>query len=345
MIRRSRIPLANCTEATTLTKKPLGLAILAPSTNPPYFSQGTFDLTCLDGSSQDQYPYPSPDILAGPYFGDEKSHNAIAGDHQDVEIRPQKRIKVEQQIPNGIEGSNMDPGAMAAPPATGPTAPAEPAASRPKRVRTGCLTCRERHLKCDEGTPDCQNCRKSSRPCKRGVRLNFIDTQVKSPPITPPTHDWEVGFQDESREIASEYRGGLGRYAHIPIEQNEAPDPNTEAPFEFPTGISTPTLSHQQLPSISSLPPGGVEAFSGTSQQFPDQVRDSHRHSSANSDSTFSSSTIPAPPQPSYGQHDPLSPPHETRHSLNSPEELLFMQVFVEEVGLWMDSMDPYKHV
>jgi hypothetical protein len=23
----------------------------------------------------------------------------------------------------------------------------------------------------------------------------------------------------------------------------------------------------------------------------------------------------------------------------------LFMQVFVEEVGLWMDSMDPMKHV
>lgn len=65
------------------------------------------------------------------------------------------------------------------------------AANKPKRVRTGCLTCRERHLKCDEGLPNCQNCRKSNRVCKRGVRLNFIDTTVKCPPMIPPTADWK----------------------------------------------------------------------------------------------------------------------------------------------------------
>lgn len=65
------------------------------------------------------------------------------------------------------------------------------AAAKPKRVRTGCLTCRERHLKCDEGLPNCQNCRKSSRVCKRGVRLNFIDTTVKNPPtLLPQTTGW-----------------------------------------------------------------------------------------------------------------------------------------------------------
>jgi len=62
--------------------------------------------------------------------------------------------------------------------------------TKSKRVRTGCLTCRERHLKCDEGTPDCLNCRKSGRECKRGVRLNFIDVQIKPLPYTPPTTEW-----------------------------------------------------------------------------------------------------------------------------------------------------------
>ncbi len=33
-----------------------------------------------------------------------------------------------------------------------------------------------------------------------------------------------------------------------------------------------------------------------------------------------------------------------TRDYLKTPDEVLFMQVFVEEVGLWMDSMDPMKH-
>jgi len=44
----------------------------------------------------------------------------------------------------------------------------------------------------------------------------------------------------------------------------------------------------------------------------------------------------------------PMNPPeqqNETREIINSQEETLFMQVFVEEVGIWMDSMDTMKHV
>lgn len=65
-----------------------------------------------------------------------------------------------------------------------------PTAAKSRRTRTGCLTCRERHLKCDEGLPECVNCRKSSRECRRGMRLNFIDTKVRSPPHVPQTADW-----------------------------------------------------------------------------------------------------------------------------------------------------------
>lgn len=64
-----------------------------------------------------------------------------------------------------------------------------PAKSR--RVRTGCLTCRERHLKCDEGVPDCVNCRKGARECKRGLRLNFIDIQIKPIPVVPEFTCWK----------------------------------------------------------------------------------------------------------------------------------------------------------
>lgn len=71
-----------------------------------------------------------------------------------------------------------------------PATPGATTAKSNKRVRTGCLTCRERHLKCDEGLPSCLNCRKGSRECKRGIRLNFIDVQVKKPPHVPPTFEW-----------------------------------------------------------------------------------------------------------------------------------------------------------
>ena len=221
-------------------------------------------------------------------------------------------------------------------------------AARSKRVRTGCLTCRERHLKCDEGVPDCVNCRKSNRPCRRGVRLNFIDTQVKTPPITPPTQEWDVSFQDESREIASEYKGGLGRYSVLKPEPREGEGLKEEAAFEFNSNaLETPALAHQQLPSVHAVPPVGVNSYSASSQRIADQNPDpQHQRSSSASDSTFSSHTLRAqshapfePPEPS------ITPPSDPRAPLSSPEELLFMQVFVEEVGLWMDSMDPYKHV
>ena len=221
-------------------------------------------------------------------------------------------------------------------------------AARPKRVRTGCLTCRERHLKCDESVPDCQNCKKSNRECKRGVRLNFIDTTIKTPPITPPTEDWDVVFQDESREIASEYRGGLSRYTAVGAE-TDGIVPKQEPQFDFSNTdpmIQAPVLAHQQLPSQTSYPSGGIDAFP-QAMQMQDSRQDPHqRHGSVNSDSTFSSHTIGANSVSSYSNvKQTLTPPSETRETLTDPEELLFMQVFVEEVGIWMDSMDPYKHV
>lgn len=223
-------------------------------------------------------------------------------------------------------------------------AAAAAAAAKPKRVRTGCLTCRERHLKCDEGAPDCQNCKKSNRECKRGVRLNFIDTTVKTPPITPPTEEWNVVFEDESREIASEYRGGLGRYANLGAEADIVP--KEEPQFDFSDAmIQAPVLAHQQLPSSAPFSQTSFDPYPGAIQMQDQGPGQHQRHGSVTSDSTFSSHTLGASSVSSYNKPQTLTPPSETRETLTDPEELLFMQVFVEEVGIWMDSMDPYKHV
>ena len=47
----------------------------------------------------------------------------------------------------------------------------------------------------------------------------------------------------------------------------------------------------------------------------------------------------------SHGFLSRSSPKLPARDFLDSQEKTLFMQVFVEEVGLWMDSLDPAKHV
>ncbi|KAL4904987.1 hypothetical protein BDW74DRAFT_153914 [Aspergillus multicolor] len=149
-----------------------------------------------------------------------------------------------------------------------------------KRVRTGCFTCRDRHLKCDEALGQCQNCKKSGRLCRRGVRLNFVDTQVVAPPtcVTPPAGTG-VTFRDDSRIIASEYVGGFERY----------PPPEQGTPLEDIRQASTPVQS-------------------GTNLFFRTQYR--------------------------------LS-----RHvSLGEPTVMSLMQVFVNQIGPWMDIVDEAKH-
>lgn len=313
--------------------------ILASSIESPCYPQPTLDLAYLDSHRQFNL---SPSTASDATLLGDRSRSTPSttepsppqGNGRKSTSRQPSKLRDDAQVTAAATP-------MAATEVNGTTnsADANAAAARPKRVRTGCLTCRERHLKCDEGLPQCQNCRKSSRICKRGVKLNFIDTQVQNPPTTlPPTHDWQVNFQDESREIASEYKGGLGRYAAL--EHEDLAEVKEESNFDFSASmVGAPTMAHQTLPPIQAYPETTTAMSDSTSET-------QHRHSLSTSDTSYSNTTIPPAPQSSYSNPEQtLTPPNETRDYLDSPEEVLLMQVYVEEVGLWMDSMDPYKHV
>lgn len=148
-----------------------------------------------------------------------------------------------------------------------------------------------------------------------------------------------VQFQDESREIASEYKGGLGRYGAL--EQTITP-PREPQLLEYHGRLQS--IDHS-IPVHNSLPPiihSGAPALyaEGGIVKEEHRSRENSLHHSHHSDSSYM-----APVQPSYNQvEQTLTPPTEPRSFLNTSEEVLFMQVFVEEVGLWMDSMDPMKH-
>lgn len=209
--------------------------------------------------------------------------------------------------------------------------------SKPKRVRTGCLTCRERHLKCDEAFPRCQNCQKSDRLCKRGVRLNFIDTQTIAPPyniVHPP--GTRLTFQDESREIASEYKGGFERYP--PLNHDATSEEEVTAQLDFSDVLGAPTLSRQSLPDTPSLLPTFCEPPHAETAEPMFHNSSYSAPPSSFSEQSISHTSFNMPKQP-------IIQPSNARPYLNSAEEVLLMQVFVEEVGLWMDSMDAMKHV
>ncbi|TDZ19950.1 Transcription activator AMTR1 [Colletotrichum orbiculare MAFF 240422] len=262
--------------------------------------------------------------------------------------------------------------------AKSPEKAAAATATKSKRVRTGCLT--------------------------------YV--QVKKPPYMPPTVEWSVQFQDESRQIASEYVGGLGRYAHLDKVAVAAPPPRREASHLEPTlrhqghllpqarvgpgpDVSPRTHLHHhpplppppaysypprpEPPRVDYPPPppprreGETAYLTPQHSAHPPHPYSLHEHFAAyrdapphrphhrDSDASSAASIVPQPtaPPPSYRSSaaaNPLAPdgmmtppPSEKatageREYLNSPEEILYMQVFVEEVGVWMDSLDKEKH-
>lgn len=239
--------------------------------------------------------------------------------------------------------------------------------SKPKRVRTGCLTCRERHLKCDEEWPNCQNCRKSSRECKRGIKLNFIDTWCGRPPQLVTLHgtkDWRVEFLDESREIADEYVGGTHVYPPLvqAAQVTQTRDRSREAASSY-TIPGPSVLPQQALPPIQGILPNTQQSYMASAPlqqpdmgsmfqpgrqekyQFSMQPPNTNAARNPSYASTMQSGTLSAPMNDYLPMEQDLNTDeNEKRESLSTGEETLFMQVFVEEVGVWMDSMDPLKH-
>lgn len=163
---------------------------------------------------------------------------------------------------------------------------------KPKRTRTGCLTCRERHLKCDETKPTCNNCSKSQRECNWGKKLNFLDTTCeRNAYLIPQGLDYQIAFQDESRLIAGEYVGGREMY---PDEELESHLSMGGDGFGMgPPGVLGPSVSSRQ-----HLPPMGIghDPFQQAEHNFNfEHQRAPSQHTRARKLEFIKTSRIPYP--------------------------------------------------
>ncbi|OJJ03053.1 hypothetical protein ASPVEDRAFT_151621 [Aspergillus versicolor CBS 583.65] len=71
------------------------------------------------------------------------------------------------------------------------------------RVTTGCLTCRRRHIKCDETRPTCSNCGKKNRTCRYGAPSQGQDRCTDTESIQtspPPRHEHSEARETRVRE-------------------------------------------------------------------------------------------------------------------------------------------------
>ncbi|OQE07279.1 hypothetical protein PENVUL_c014G08142 [Penicillium vulpinum] len=205
--------------------------------------------------------------------------------------------------------------------------------TKAKRVRTGCLTCRQRHLKCDEGVGRCLNCRKSDRVCRRGVRLNFIDTQTVAPPhIIARPHGSKVTFHDDSRSIASLYVGGFEIYP--PVQPETPVQENRQLHNDFDV-IGTDDLTnifqsvaHSFDPLSFDVPHPNMAHFVGT-------------------DTWHQSHLVPGDellPHSTSHFAQKLAGKPEYHAFLTDLEQVSLLRTFMEEVGPRMDIMDEMNH-
>ncbi|KAA8648634.1 putative C6 finger domain protein [Aspergillus tanneri] len=133
-----------------------------------------------------------------------------------------------------------------------------------RRTKTGCLTCRKRRIKCDEGHPVCRNCVKSKRECL-GYDPVFKPQPTPSAiqPAPNPHPSLVVNPQDPSSSSSPSYPAAPPGYVPAvtqPFAPSESPSTSTEK-FEYGATID-PALdgnNPSNMASIRNATDGGLQ--------------------------------------------------------------------------------------
>lgn len=112
-----------------------------------------------------------------------------------------------------------------------------------KRTKTGCLTCRRRRIKCDEGKPICRNCQKSRRQCE-GYNQRVI--------IKPADFQYLGPYGAAAITFHTSMLPGVtssGQDGQVPYGQTESrPHEITPQGYAFYPGPQQPYVPYQAYP-------------------------------------------------------------------------------------------------
>jgi hypothetical protein len=219
------------------------------------------------------------------------------------------------------------------------------------RTRSGCLTCRKRHVKCDEARPACTQCTRNRKTCSYVSR--------------------EDGSRAATTEVASPVPAPVSVTVPVPASPSKpnsnghVPDPGVVTTNEFqPNGFSTTEVTQNMTatgasPASIDQPVGIATArwFGMLAGDAELEFRTSPQQNLPESPATVNSQLpIPAsvpiglgdsPFTQSYRSDDlwseRLSWQSPTRLTLQDAEQQLF-DVFVQRISLWLDLLDPYRN-
>jgi hypothetical protein len=255
-------------------------------------------------------------------------------------IRPEKRKTPPTSLVNASQKKVIREKNM---PSSGPVAAVEK-----KRTRTGCNICRERHLKCDEGKPHCSQCikRKRTDECNYGLQLKFSKfLDVRQPPYLCPVKG-PYPFKDESVDIASEYAGGEELYAlhrESQDSQRQTPPP-LRLRSEILGGIKIRNDYHNARAIDSPL----QSSNSAHSRAFPSGEMRLPTHFSPAGSSPQTLLSAPGSAMlhfPHRSSESQLSPFPQDYMPIEDPIDQHFMEVFINEMAAWMDTMNAINYV
>ncbi|KKK25087.1 C6 finger domain protein [Aspergillus rambellii] len=131
-----------------------------------------------------------------------------------------------------------------------------------RRTKTGCLTCRKRRIKCDEGHPVCRNCVKSKRDCLGYDPVFKQPTPSAIQPAPNPQPSLVVNPQDPSSSQSS-YPSAPPGYvpaASQPFAPSQPPPTPTDR-HDYGAAID-PSLDRNNsstMTSVQSVTDGGLQ--------------------------------------------------------------------------------------
>jgi hypothetical protein len=183
------------------------------------------------------------------------------------------------------------------------------ARSARKRTKTGCLTCRKRRIKCDEGKPVCKNCMKSKRQCEGyNQRVVFKPADFQYLPHGGASITFDAGLTGIHNE-----HGHHGVYPpHSGSQQRSLSVASQMSQQYGPMGNA---MDHQQSPPITQHP-GFDPILSSIAQQQARFEQPSDMKPFLDRSSSFS-----------HGVPVDSGPPNQTLYQ-SIPEELPYVEQY-----------------
>nr|XP_036583841.1 uncharacterized protein CTRU02_05972 [Colletotrichum truncatum]KAF6793100.1 hypothetical protein CTRU02_05972 [Colletotrichum truncatum] len=227
--------------------------------------------------------------------------------------------------------------------------------------RKSCKPCRQRHLRCDRGTPKCSNCRKPSPPLKcfyepkelrfrRCLISSLVDNGVTS--TVTGSNSSTVNLNQNAGSVASihetsDHCSDGAATQHSDEELAEEPGLQmTSASVTTPVpsnSNSTVTLSERRNLS-QNTPQGETLSLSEPSADLlADRGSDGLRIKTISSRDTLSRVTPPQEPSPESSLAFTLLPPPGVYSITNEIDAYIF-GFYLEKAGPWLDIVSPNNY-